>query len=167
MVGGESAGGGLTAALTLYARVKAEVNIAYQMPLYPMIDDRMRNVSAKDNDAPVWNSKSNEVVWKMYLGDLFGGDVPEYAAAARTKNYTELPATCTFVGDIEPFRDETMQYVENLSEVHIPVDFQLFQGCYHGFDTVSPNAQVSKDAITFLMKSFHNAVENYFAEQRT
>lgn len=47
IVGGESAGGGLTAALTLYARDKQEVNIAFQMPLYPMIDDRMRTESAK------------------------------------------------------------------------------------------------------------------------
>lgn len=39
-VGGNSAGGGMTAALTLYARDKGEVNIAFQMPLYPMLDDR-------------------------------------------------------------------------------------------------------------------------------
>ncbi|WP_297638937.1 alpha/beta hydrolase fold domain-containing protein, partial [uncultured Clostridium sp.] len=47
MVGGESAGGGLTAALTLYARDKGEVKIAFQMPLYPMIDDRMITESSK------------------------------------------------------------------------------------------------------------------------
>lgn len=35
-VGGNSAGGGMTAALTLYARDKGEVNIAFQMPLYPI-----------------------------------------------------------------------------------------------------------------------------------
>ena len=41
-VGGESAGGGLAAALCLYARDLKEVNIAFQMPLYPMLDDRMQ-----------------------------------------------------------------------------------------------------------------------------
>lgn len=39
-VAGESAGGGLTAALTLLARDRGEVNIAFQMPIYPMLDDR-------------------------------------------------------------------------------------------------------------------------------
>ena len=39
MVGGESAGGGLTVATCLLARDLGEVNIAYQMPLYPMLDD--------------------------------------------------------------------------------------------------------------------------------
>ncbi len=39
MVGGESAGGGLCAALCMMARDRGEVRIAYQMPLYPMIDN--------------------------------------------------------------------------------------------------------------------------------
>src|SRR5690606_30824760 len=56
MVGGESAGGGLTAALAMYARDRGEVNLAFQMPLYPMIDDRMVTESAGDNNAYVWNS---------------------------------------------------------------------------------------------------------------
>ena len=42
-VGGESAGGGLAAALCIYARDKKEVSIAFQMPLYPMLDDRMES----------------------------------------------------------------------------------------------------------------------------
>ena len=50
MVGGESAGGGLTAALCMYARDKSSVNIAYQMPLYPMLDDRDTE-SSQDNHA--------------------------------------------------------------------------------------------------------------------
>ncbi|MFQ9802289.1 MAG: alpha/beta hydrolase [Clostridia bacterium] len=47
MVGGDSAGGGLTAALTIYARDKREVAIAFQMPLYPMLDDRMITKSSQ------------------------------------------------------------------------------------------------------------------------
>ena len=38
-VTGESAGGGLTAAITLHARDKGDVNVAFHMPLCPMIDD--------------------------------------------------------------------------------------------------------------------------------
>lgn len=46
MVGGVSAGGGLAAALAIYARDKNEVAIAFQMPLYPMLDDRMMTPSS-------------------------------------------------------------------------------------------------------------------------
>lgn len=165
VVGGESAGGGLTAALTLYVRDTAEVNIAFQMPLYPMIDDRMITESARENNAPIWNSTTNRWAWKLYLGDRFEKEVPIYAAAARATDYHHLPPTITFVGDIEPFRDETIQYVTNLKEAGVPVEFQLYKGCYHGFDIISPNAEISKKATSFFIESFKHAVDHYFAEQ--
>ncbi|MGM0900694.1 MAG: alpha/beta hydrolase fold domain-containing protein [Bacillota bacterium] len=152
MVGGESAGGGLAAALSLYARDTKEVNIAYQMPLYPMMDDRMTTELARENNAPIWNSTTNRWAWKLYLGELFEKDVPVYAAAARATDYRNLPPTITFVGDIEPFRDETIQYVTNLKEAGIPVDFELYKGCYHGFDIISPTAEISKKATSFFIK---------------
>jgi acetyl esterase/lipase len=165
-VGGGSAGGGLTAALTLYARDKGDVNIAFQMPIYPMIDDRSMTESARENNAPVWDATTNRSAWKVYLGKLYGTpDVPPYAAAARATDYSNLPPTLTYVGDIEPFRDETIKYVENLRAAGVPVEFEIFKGCYHGFDGICPNANVSKRAAEFRMKWFHYAVQNYFAPQ--
>ena len=86
MVGGESAGGGLTAALCMYARDKGEVNIAFQMPLYPMLDDR-DTPSSRDNHAPVWNTRLNHAAWNLYLRpfrDHARNDrVPAYAVPAR------------------------------------------------------------------------------------
>jgi acetyl esterase/lipase len=166
MVGGESAGGGLTAALTLYARDQGEVAIAFQIPLYPMLDDRMVNESAMDNNAPVWNSKSNENAWHLYLGELFGSpNVPAYAAPARAEDYSNLPPTTTFVGDLEPFRDETIQYVDKLRKAGIPVAFKMFEGCYHAFEQMCPKAEISEQANRFLLDSYKYATEHYFAEQ--
>ncbi len=159
IVAGSSAGGGLTAALCLLARDRGEVNIAFQMPLYPMIDDRMTTESARNNQAPVWDSNMNLWGWRLYLGDRFGGEVPAYAAAARATDYRNLPPMATFVGDLEPFRDETLHYVENLRQAGVRVDFQLFPGCYHGFDVVCPDAEVSKRAMEFLMSAYIRAVE--------
>lgn len=166
MVGGESAGGGLTAALTMYARDKGEVNIAFQMPIYPMIDDRMTTESARDNNAPVWNSISNEEGWRLYLGHLYESEeVPYYAAPSRATDYTGLPPTATFVGDIEPFCDETVEYIKNLQKAGIPTEFRLYKGCYHGFDMLNSRTDIAKRARAFFADSFHYAVEHYFAEQ--
>ena len=60
MVGGESAGGGLCAAVCLMARDRASVNIAFQMPLYPMLDDRDTE-SSRDNHGQVWNTRKNHI----------------------------------------------------------------------------------------------------------
>ncbi len=165
MVGGESAGGGLAAALSLYERDRSGVKIAFQILLYPMLDDRMTNESAKENKAPVWDSNANRVAWGLYLGDLAGKDVSPYAAPARATDFTCLPPATTFVGDLEPFKDETILYVRNLRDAGVPVDFELYEGCYHAFDRMNPYAEVSKKAISFLMKSFKYAIEHYFAEQ--
>ena len=80
MVGGDSAGGGLAAAVCLRSRDEGIVHIAFQMPLYPMLDDRETETS-KNNDAPVWNTRSNRAGWDLYLaGYPKDGDVPSYAA---------------------------------------------------------------------------------------
>lgn len=167
-IGGDSAGGGLTAAISLYARDKKEVNIAFQMPLYPMLDDRMQTTSAKDNNAPGWNAKSNRTSWKLLLGAAFETDnVSEYAAPARATNYANLPKTATFVGELEPFRDETIEYVENLRKAGVSVDFRVFEGCFHAFDYINPYSKVSKAAVAFITSSYAYAVENCFSEQNS
>jgi len=165
-VGGVSAGGGLTIAVTLMARDKGEVNIAFQMPLYPMIDDKMNTESAINNNAPIWNSKSNTLGWKMYLSELFGkGNVPKYAAPARETNHSNLPPAYTFVGDIEPFYNETITYFDNLNNAGISAKVDVYEGCYHAFEIMCPKAGISKQAVTRVLEEFKYAADNYFFEQ--
>lgn len=166
MVGGESAGGGLTAALCMYARDKGEVNIAYQMPLYPMMDNLDTN-SSKDNHAPVWNTKRNHMGWKAYLGDLWelGEKVSPYAAAARQTDYTNLPPAYTFVGDIEPFYCETLTYIENLKKAGVEASVDVYPNCFHAFDMLLPFKKVSKQAIAEFERQYLEACEKYYAEQ--
>lgn len=68
-VAGQSAGGGLTAALSLLARDRKGPKIAFQMPLYPMIDDRNITPSSYEiTDARVWNRESNILGGKCIWG---------------------------------------------------------------------------------------------------
>lgn len=164
-VGGNSAGGGLCAAVSLKARDTGDVNIAFQMPLYPMIDDRMITESMQNNDAPIWNTKSNKIGWELYLGDDYQTDnVSKYAAPARETDYSGLPPTLTYVGTVDPFLDETTEYVDNLTAVGVEVKFTTFEGCFHGFDLLSYSTP-AKEAKQFLIDGFMYAVENYTAEQ--
>jgi acetyl esterase/lipase len=165
IVMGQSAGGGLTAAVSLMARDRGDVRIAFQLPLYPMIDDRMTTESARDNDAPLWSSAHNRLGWKLYLGRLAGNDVPKYAAPARETDYARLPPAATFVGDLDPFRDETLQYVEHLRAAGVPIECRVFPGCYHGFDIIRPDARVSRAANGFMCEQLARAVDTCLAPQ--
>lgn len=164
MVGGESAGGGLTAALCMYARDKGEVNIAFQMPLYPMIDN-LDTESSRDNHAPVWNTKRNHSAWKLYLKGLEETEIPPYAAAARQTDYTNLPPAYTFVGDIEPFYCETLSFVENLRKAGVKAKVDVYPKCFHAFDMMTPFRKVSKQAVAVFEKEYLYATEHYFAKQ--
>ena len=163
MVGGESAGGGLTAAVCMYARDRGEVNIAYQMPLYPMLDDR-ETASSRDNHAPVWNTRRNRAAWSRYLNGL--DTVPPYAAPARQTDYTGLPPAYTFVGDIEPFYCETLAYIEQLQQAGIEASVDVYPGWYHAFDLFFPFRKMGKQAIAAFEQHYLYAAEHYFAPQR-
>lgn len=166
MIGGYNSGGNLTAATTLYARDKGEVAVAFQMPIYPMLDNRLSG-SFKINKTSFKNSNIIYEGWRTYLGNLHGRHrIPSYAAPGRAKNFRNLPPAVTFVGEIDSFKEETTLYVENLRKAGTEVKFEVFNGCYQGFSALSPNSKKSKDALKFLMDAFAYAVDNYHAEQK-
>ncbi len=164
-VGGGSAGGGLTAALSLYARDKGEVNIAFQMPLYPMIDHRTVP-NGESEDMLVWDLERNEIAWQVYLGELYGTDnIPEYASPNIAEDFSDLPPTYTFVGTEDPFFDDTLEYVELLQNEGVAAEYEIYKGAYHGFDVVAADSQITKEAWDKLFESYDYAVENYRTPQ--
>ena len=70
-IAGASGGGGLTAALALMARDKGGPSIIFQMPLYPMLDNRNITPSSHEitEDGAIWNRTDNLAAWNMYLGE--------------------------------------------------------------------------------------------------
>ena len=165
MVGGESAGGGMCVALCMLVRDRKEVNIAFHMPLYPMLDDR-ETESNRDNHAKNWNTKKNNKAWKRYLRNSYGTDlVTRYAAPARCKDYRGLPPCYTFVGDIEPFYDETLAYVKHLQEAGIRAEVDVYPDFWHGYDVLVPGSEKSRQAIAKFEEKVAYAIEHDFAPQ--
>ena len=165
-VGGASAGGALTAAVSLYARDKKEVAIAFQMPLYPMLDDRTGTELIIDNDAPVWNSENNKRAWEMLLKGVEKSEgIPDYAAPTRAMDLIGLPPACTFVGSIEPFCDETISYFKRLKEQGVKTYIRIYKGCFHAFDINCYSTKIAKSARSYLLRVYRHAQKNFFAEQ--
>lgn len=164
MVGGESAGGGLCAALCMMARDRKEVNIAYQMPLYPMLDN-FDTDSSKNNHGIIWNTKLNHFGWKKYLRENWKKEVSPYASPSRQKDYSLLPPAYTFVASGEPFFSETVSYIENLKKEGIEAEIDIYPGKIHAFDIANPMSKEAKDAIRSFEEHFVYAKSHFFAEQ--
>jgi triacylglycerol lipase len=159
-VKGESAGGGLAAAVALLARDRGEIKLAFQHLIYPMIDDR---VCVTDNPHPfagefIWTPMDNVFGWSTMLNSPPGAEgVSPYAAAARAKDLSGLPPTFISVGALDLFMEENIEYARRLSRVGVPVELHVYPGAVHGFDLV-PHARVamaaqrdSKDALQRAM----------------
>ena len=141
---GSSAGGGLTIALSMLARDRGGPAIAFQVPIYPMIDDTCGTRSCKEvTDARVWNYSNNLFCWDMYIG-ADRSDVSYYAAPSRAVDFSGLPPAYVCVGELDPFRDETIDYVTKLSRHGVPVEFHLYSGCFHAHQEIVPTAEISK-----------------------
>jgi acetyl esterase/lipase len=147
VVMGESAGGGHAAMLTIAARDRGEVPIAFQLLLYPMLDDR----TGSSRPVPpyigkyVWLRESNQFGWTSLLGVPAGSRVvPAGAVPARTENLAGLPAAFIGVGSIDLFVDEDVQYARRLIDAGVPTELCVVPGGYHGFDIIAPEATVSK-----------------------
>jgi acetyl esterase/lipase len=163
IVAGHSAGGGLALSVALKARDTHEVDIAFQMPIYPILDDRMKTPSSQNNNAPVWNSWSNRHAWDRYLRGLYKHnlEIPAYAAPARATDLKGLPPTIILVGGVEVFRDEVVEFVERLRQADVPVAFRLFERCYHAFEVLEPQASISKEAWAFVFDAFSRYRKEY------
>lgn len=183
MVGGESAGGGLCAALCLYARdlkrkgSEKAVNIAYQMPLYPMIDDRDTETS-RSNTGIFWNTRRNHAAWKQYLRDIYPDSmsnaerdaalatlaVPIYAAPARAKNLSGLPPCYSFIAKGEPFYAETVDFMKRLKAAGVPAHLDEYETTEHAFDMLLPFLPESKKARERFIKQFDYASRKFSAK---
>ena len=165
MVGGESAGGGLCAAVCIKARDTGEVNVAFQMPLYPMLDDRDTETS-RDNHGRVWNTWKNHFGWRCYLRGTDRETLPPYAAPARVENMEGLPPAYTFVSTGEPFYAETLEYIRRLKDCGIPASADVYETDMHAFDMMRPKDALSIEAARRFNESFAYAQAHYFAPQK-
>jgi acetyl esterase/lipase len=162
-IGGASAGGGLAAGLAVLARDRAEVQVAFQLLIYPMIDDR--NVAPAGETTPdtfVWTRENNLMGWRAYLGREPGGvEVSPYAAAARATDLRGLPPAYIPVGDLDLFLDENITYAQRLLAAGVPTELHVYPGAFHGFNGFVPGAEVSRrfnaDRDNVLKRMLHSA----------
>jgi acetyl esterase/lipase len=159
VVTGESAGGGLAAALVLLARHRGEIPIAYQHLVFPMLDDR--TVTQADPSPYVgqfvWTRDSNRFGWTSLLGGPPGApDISPFAAPARVEDLAGLPPTFIACGALDLFLEENLDYARRLIRAGVPTELHVYPGAPHGFMFI-PDAAVTRtfarDSLAALAKA--------------
>jgi acetyl esterase/lipase len=150
-VGGQSAGGGLAAGTVLRARDEGVVPVAFQLLDIPELDDRLTTASMTTFvDTPLWHRPNAILSWQYYLGTSYTGpedpNVSIYAAPARATDLRGLPPTYLCTMELDPLRDEGIDYALGLLRAGISVELHSFPGTFHGSGLLA-TAEVSKRAM--------------------
>ena len=111
-----------------------------------------------DSGTSIWTPANNRFGWDSYLG---GGDITEKivngAVPSKIKNLQNLPPTFLATGTLDLFFDENLSFVKKLQGQGVEVEQHIFEGAYHAFDVLVPDAKISK--------RFHESCVSYLKRQ--
>lgn len=148
VVAGESAGGGLAAALAIMARDLGGPAIAGQLLTYPMLDHRTGGDACPyDNPATgefIWTRASNRFGWRALQGDYKADDARRgWFSPSLADDLTGLPPAYIATGSLDLFFDENLDYARRLVAAGVPVDLHSYAGAIHAFNAI-PDAALSQ-----------------------
>jgi acetyl esterase/lipase len=165
---GDSAGGGMAAAVALMARDRGGPALASQILVFPMLEDPTTTPGPEIAPVAMWTTDDNITGWGCVLGPAAGGpDVPSYAAPSRSTDLSGLPPAFIDVGQLALFRDEDLDYAARLQRVEL----QLYPGIPRAFEVFAPDAVVSGRAVAArrraLRPTYRSGVSTPRARTRT
>lgn len=145
---GESAGGGLAAALVLRERERGDGRLAFQHLIYPMLDDRTGTTGTVPDfiGTVCWNAANNRFAWECLLGHKPGKKgVSPFASPARAEQLAGLSPTYLSVGTLDLLFSETLTFVGRLRDAGVPVELHVYPGAFHAFEGAL-DARVAREA---------------------
>lgn len=133
VVGGDSAGGNLAAAVSLMARDRGKPKIALQLLLYPVTDHSYETASYRENaDGYLLTKQAMVWFWNHYLAKDADGANP-YASPLRAKDVSGVAPAVVVTAEFDPLRDEGEAYAERLRQARVSVKLERYDGIIHGF----------------------------------
>lgn len=149
---GDSAGGGIAASVAILARDR-NVNLAKQILIFPMLDDRNMGPNPSLEPFLTWTYDNNFTGWSAVLGEDIGSEnVSPIVAPARLKDFRGLAAAYIEVGELDIFRDEAVAYGQRLALANVPVELHVHSGAPHGFERFAPSSKLAMRAMEDRMR---------------
>jgi acetyl esterase len=132
-VGGDSAGGNLSAAVALKARDEGGPPLRHQLLVYPVTDCAFDTESYRENaDGYLLTADMMRWFWDHYLNSPDDAANP-LASPLRADDLAGLPPATVVTAEYDPLRDEGEAYAKRLAEAGVPVEHTRYNGHIHSF----------------------------------
>ena len=140
-VAGSSAGGSLAARLAQGAADGSLPPVVFQLLHQPVLDDRATGSKKEFVTSPSFDAEGAELMWEYYLGP----QTPSAAAVpARREQFAGLPTALITCAEVDPFRDEAVEYALSLLHAGVSAELHVFPRACHGFDSLLPDLPASQ-----------------------
>jgi len=132
-IGGDSAGGNLSAVVALMARDRGGPALRHQLLVYPVIARDFETPSYRENAEGKLLTREQMVwFWNHYLAEASQAAHP-YVSPIRAESLAGLPPALVITAEFDPLRDEGEAYAERLREAGVPTRQSRYDGMIHGF----------------------------------
>ena len=154
-VGGDSAGGNLSAVVSLLARERSGPSLVHQLLIYPVTDFSFETRSHLDNAEGYLLTRA---LMEWFLGHYFSGPTPRADprfAVLRAPDLRGLPPATVLTAEFDPLRDEGESYAARLRAAGVPVEVMRYDGMIHGFfpnPALFPQAEAAIDAVADVLR---------------
>jgi acetyl esterase/lipase len=156
-VAGRSVGGCVAAGLTMLARDRGGPSLAYQLLLMPALDNRADTPSAHAiTDPRVVNRQTILGLWPAYLGDA-DQNIPS-AVPGRATDLHRLPSACVLTCELDPMRDEGIDYARRLIAAGVSTELHLIPGAFHLFEGFAPNSTLTRRTTDIWVRATETAL---------
>lgn len=140
-VAGSSAGATLAACLAQAAADATLPPVVIQLLHQPALDDRDTASKAEFRTSPAFDGEAAELMWRHYLGVA---PASPSSVPARRREFSGLPMALITCAEIDPFRDEAVDYARLLLRARVSTELHVFAGTCHGFDSLLPDWSISQ-----------------------
>lgn len=133
-VGGDSAGGNLSAVVSQMAKERSGPKLVFQLLIYPATDYYLPGTPSLMENGEGYFLTRDSMIWFSghYLPEGFDRYDP-LAFPLHAKDFSGLPPAFVMTAEYDPLRDEGELYAERLKEAGVPVQVKRYPGMIHGF----------------------------------
>ncbi len=140
---GRGAGAALVAGLAQRVFDREGPPILAQILHQPMLDSDATPSRREFQRTPGLNGPAVSRAWSHYLND--SGAAAEHVPAHRA-NLEGLPPTFISCAEIDPCRDEAIDYANRLLHAYVHTELHVIAATFHGFDSAVPDWVVSRES---------------------
>ena len=147
-IGGDSAGGNISAATTLWAREEG-IPLRFQLLIYPAVDMESDAYPSREENCQGYLLDREAQEW--FVNHYFGPNPPALTdwrlAPIQAASHADLPPALVVTAEFDPLRDEGAAYVAKLQAAGVPATVSCYEGMIHGFVGLSPFVAAASKAV--------------------